>query len=89
MKTRDWNDILNKCELIEIQSFKPNRENKLFGYTWNVYKNRPCTISQKKFQETLVTQSLTIVQWCRKSEIKGELKSHIQELSAYNKQGLG
>lgn len=47
MKMRDWNDILNKCELIEIQSFKPNRENKLFGYTWNVYKNWPCTISQK------------------------------------------
>lgn len=47
--TEDLNDIINQCELIEIQSFKPNRENKVFGYTWNINKNWPCTMSQEKF----------------------------------------
>ena len=28
--TEDLNDIIDKSELIEIRSFKPNRENKIF-----------------------------------------------------------
>ena len=34
------NDVMNACELIETQSFKPSEGRKIFGCTWNIDQNQ-------------------------------------------------